>query len=72
MVGLHARQRPDDIDTYGFSAFEVEFQHNTGGIGDMFPMDCWVELDTMPACRRYVRAWDFAGTDKKRSDWRWV
>lgn len=59
----------DDIDTYGFSAFEVEFQHNTGGIGDMFPMDCWVELDTMPACRRYVRAWDFAGTDKKRSDW---
>lgn len=59
----------NDIDTYGFSAFDVEFQHNTGGIGDMFPPDKWIELDDMPTCRRYVRAWDFAGTDKKRSDW---
>lgn len=67
-AGYTLEDAQNDIDTYGLTSFLIEFQHEVGGKGNMFPADAWQELETMPACRRYVRAWDFAGTESNRSD----
>ena len=62
-----------ELNEMGPLAFEAEKQHTeTTPDGSMFPRDSWIVRRVDPTAmtwRALTRAWDFAGTKNKDSDW---